>query len=131
MTTEPNSPLLHSILASLEDYKAEEIVAISLIGKSSVADYLVIATGRSSRQVSSMAEGVARRLRDSKKSVLGVEGLQQGDWVLIDAAEIIIHLFKPDIRSLYRLEEMWGLEEQMADSEPPIATMPLTQQAAS
>ncbi|MDI9408187.1 MAG: ribosome silencing factor [Candidatus Pacebacteria bacterium] len=116
MTTEPHSPLMHDIISSLEDFKAEEIVAISLIGKSSVADYLVIASGRSSRQVSSMAEGVARRLREAKKSVLGVEGLQQGDWVLIDAGEIIIHLFKPDIRSLYRLESMWGLEEQEAES---------------
>ncbi|MCX8502009.1 MAG: ribosome silencing factor [Alphaproteobacteria bacterium] len=114
MTKASNDRLLDLILGCLEDHRAEEIVAVSLSGKSSIADYLVIASGRSSRQLVSTAEILSRQLREVGESILGIEGMQQGDWVLIDAGTVIVHLFRPEIRSLYRLEEMWGMEESTA-----------------
>ena len=99
--------ILAAILASLDDDKAEEIVTIPLRGKSSMADHMVIASGRSSRQVAAMAE----KLLDRVKDVLGqnprTEGRDTGDWVLIDCGDIIVHLFRPEVREFYQLEKMW------------------------
>lgn len=95
------------VLASLTEDKAEEIVQISLAGKSAIADHMVVASGRSSRQVSALAE----KLRDKLKSDLGVaskiEGKDIGDWVLIDAGDVIVHIFRPEVREFYQLEKMW------------------------
>ena len=122
VTVVPNHSLLAAVVGCLDDHKAEDIVTISLSGKSSFADDLVIATGRSSRQLLSTADAVTRRLREIGESVLGVEGMQQGDWVLIDAGTVVIHLFRPEIRSHYRLEEMWGMEVFDQDRDPFEAT---------
>jgi len=101
------SKLLDHILHSLESDKAEDIVPIALKGKSEMADYMVIATGRSSRQVQAMAE----KLSDNLKTALGracrMEGKETGDWVLIDCGDVVVHLFRPEVREFYQLEKMW------------------------
>ena len=98
--------LLPTILASLEDGKAEDIVTIELAGKTDIADYMVIASGRSARQVTALTDHLLEAL--PKKWRSSVEGKAQGDWVLIDAGDVIVHLFRPEIRAHYNLEKMWG-----------------------
>jgi ribosome-associated protein len=83
-------------------------VVIDLAGKSSLADYMVVATGRSSRQVTALADQVATQLKKSGRGQVPVEGKAQGDWVLIDAGDVIVHLFRPEVRTYYNLEKMWG-----------------------
>ncbi len=102
-----SSALLSDILASLEDDKAEEIVTIPLAGKSEMADHMVIASGRSSRQVSAIAEHLADRLKQDRGLVVRTEGKELGDWVLIDAGDVIVHVFRPEVRDFYQLEKMW------------------------
>lgn len=101
--------LLGLVSQSLDDDKAEDIVVIDLHGKSSIADYLVIASGRSSRQVASMAEHLAHKLKEAGARRVAVEGARQGDWVLIDGGDLIVHLFRPEVRRFYNLEKMWGM----------------------
>ncbi len=102
--------LLGLVEKSLDDDKAENVVAIDLTGKSSIADYMVIASGRSARQLGAMAEHLQVKLKASGIARVGVEGARAGDWLLIDGGDIIVHLFRPDIRGLYNLEKMWGME---------------------
>jgi ribosome-associated protein len=102
------SALLSAILASLEDDKAEDIVAIPLAGKSEMADHMVIATGRSSRQVGAIAEKLADRLKADRGLYVRMEGKDLGDWVLIDAGDVIVHVFRPEVRDFYQLEKMWA-----------------------
>ena len=90
--------------------KAEDIISIDLTGKSSIADYMVIATGRSSRQLAAMAQHLDEKLTKTGIKKVSVEGLTQGEWVLLDGGDVIVHLFKPDVRRFYNLEKMWGLE---------------------
>jgi ribosome-associated protein len=99
--------LLERILASLDDDKAEEVISIPLKGKSEMADYMVICSGRSSRQVASISENLAERLKAEFGVISKLEGKGQGDWVLIDAGDIIIHVFRPEVREFYQLEKMW------------------------
>jgi len=99
--------LLAEVLASLENDKAEEVVEISLRGKSSMADYMVIASGRSSRQVGAMAEKLVDRLKQDHGLLCKIEGKETGDWVLIDTGDIIVHVFRPEVREFYQLEKMW------------------------
>lgn len=99
--------LLSAILASLEDDKAEDIVTIPLAGKSEMADHMVIASGRSSRQVASISEKLADRLKHDRGVVPRIEGKELGDWVLIDAGDVIVHVFRPEVREFYQLEKMW------------------------
>ena len=99
--------LLAGILASLDDDKAEEVVKIDLRGKSEIADYMVIASGRSSRQVASIADKLTERLKHDHATVAKVEGKDAGDWVLIDAGDVIVHVFRPEVREFYQLEKMW------------------------
>jgi len=99
--------LLDRILASLTEDKAEEIVQIDLRGKSSMADYMVIASGRSTRQVSALSEKLVDRLKQSFGLHCKVEGKDTGDWVLIDAGDVIVHVFRPEVREFYQLEKMW------------------------
>jgi ribosome-associated protein len=94
---------------SLDDDKAEDIVVIDLVGKSSIADYMVIASGRSQRQLGAMAEHLVEKLKAREGIGAGVEGAGQGDWVLIDGGDVIVHLFRPEVRSFYNLEKMWGM----------------------
>lgn len=96
------------ILKSLDDDKAEEIVSIDLAGKSSIADFMVIASGRSSRQVAAIAEHLVARISKETGKKVRAEGKAVGDWVLIDTGDIVVHIFRPDVRSFYNLEKMWG-----------------------
>ncbi|WP_308422407.1 ribosome silencing factor [Aliidongia dinghuensis] len=96
------------MVSTLDDGKAEEIVSIDLRGKSSIADHMVIASGRSSRQVTALAEQIASKLKDMGQGRVSVEGKAQGDWVLLDAGDVIIHIFRPEVREFYKLEKMWS-----------------------
>ncbi len=99
--------LLARVLSSLDDDKAEDVVQIDLRGKTAIGDHMVIASGRSTRQVASMAEKLADRLKQDYGLLCKVEGKDTGDWVLIDTGDIIIHLFRPEVREFYQLEKMW------------------------
>jgi ribosome-associated protein len=105
--TSDSSALLSTILASLEDDKAEDIVTIPLAGKSEMADHMVIATGRSSRQVSALSDKLTDRLKHELGLIARSEGKDLGDWVLIDAGDVIVHVFRPEVREFYQLEKMW------------------------
>jgi ribosome-associated protein len=100
--------LHRSVLQSLDDDQAVEVVSIPLAGKSSIADHMVIASGRSTRQVASMATKLADRLKQDHGKIVRIEGLPTADWVLIDADDVIVHLFRPEVRSFYNLERMWA-----------------------
>ncbi len=99
--------LLKRILKSLESDKAEDAVTIDLHGKSEIADYMVICSGRSTRQVSAISEKLVDRLKELLGYRCKVEGQDQGDWVLIDAGDVIVHVFRPEVRAFYQLEKMW------------------------
>ena len=100
------------VLRSLDDDKALDVVSIPLAGKSSIADHMVIASGRSSRQVASMAQKLSERIKQDMGRPVRVEGLPVADWVLIDADDVIVHIFRPEVRSFYNLERMWAFEER-------------------
>ena len=103
---------LHSlVLRSLDDDKALDVVSIPLNGKSNIADYMVIASGRSTRQVAAMAQKLAERIKQERGRNVRIEGLPVADWVLIDADYVIVHIFRPEVRSFYNLERMWAFEE--------------------
>lgn len=104
------------VLRSLDDDQAVEVVTIPLSGKSNIADHMVIASGRSSRQVASMAQKLSERIKRELGRNVRIEGLPIADWVLIDAEDVIVHLFRPEVRSFYNLERMWAFEE----SAPPV-----------
>jgi ribosome-associated protein len=107
-----NAEALHDlILKSLDDDQAVEVVSIPLAGKSNIADYMVIASGRSTRQVASMAQKLSERIKQDLGRPVRIEGLPVADWVLIDADDVIVHLFRPEVRSFYNLERMWAFEE--------------------
>jgi len=99
--------LLERVIASLEDDKAEDIVRIDLRGKSSIADWMIVASGRSSRQVASISEKLVERLKQGYGVSCKVEGKDAGDWVLIDTGDVIVHVFRPEVRDFYQLEKMW------------------------
>lgn len=100
------------VLQSLDDDQALEVVSIPLSGKSSIADHMVIASGRSSRQVASMAGKLAERIKAASGKIVRVEGLPVADWVLIDADDVVVHLFRPEVRSFYNLERMWAFGDE-------------------
>jgi ribosome-associated protein len=106
--------LLTRIQTSLDDDKAEDLVTIDLTGRSSLTDAIVIATGRSARHVASLAENLARRLKEWGYGTAHVEGLSQGDWVLIDAHDVVVHIFRAEVRAYYDLEGMWSVDETAA-----------------
>jgi ribosome-associated protein len=105
----PDTELLRRIKTSLEDDKAEDIVTINLVD-SSLCDAVVIASGRSSRHVMSIAEHLARRLKEEGYGTRPVTGAAQGDWVLVDAGDVIVHVFRPEVRDYYDLEGMWSVQ---------------------
>ena len=105
------------VLTSLDDDQAVDTVSIPLAGKSSIADHMVVASGRSTRQVASMASKLAEKIKAETGRSARVEGLPNADWVLIDAGDVIVHLFRPEVRSFYNLERMWGFGDTPA-SEP-------------
>ncbi|WP_086438002.1 ribosome silencing factor [Altererythrobacter xiamenensis] len=111
MTASDQSSELHDlVMTQLDDDQAQEIVSIPLEGKSSIADHMVIASGRSTRQVASIAQKLAEKIKQSGFGPVRVEGLPAADWVLIDAGDVVVHLFRPEVRSFYNLERMWGFE---------------------
>jgi ribosome-associated protein len=99
------------VLASLDDDQAVDTISIPLEGKSSIADHMVIASGRSTRQVASMAQKLTERIKSELGRSARIEGLPTADWVLIDAGDVIVHLFRPEVRSFYNLERMWAFGE--------------------
>ncbi len=99
---------LQLVLSVLDDGKAEDAIAIDLAGKTTLADHMVIASGRSDRHVGALAEQLLSRLKDEGRGTARVEGMPLCEWVLIDAGDVIVHLFKPEIRSFYNLEKMWS-----------------------
>jgi len=120
--SENNAPLtsellLEQILKSLEDDKAAEIIKINLSGKSEMADYMVIASGRSSRQVAAISDHLVDRLKQGYGVLSKVEGKAAGDWVLIDAGDVIVHVFRPEVREFYQLEKMWLTPGATASSQ--------------
>ncbi|MEH6787365.1 MAG: ribosome silencing factor [Paracoccus sp. (in: a-proteobacteria)] len=99
--------LLNRILSSLEDDKAEDIVTIDLRGRSAIADHMVIASGRSARQVGAIAEHLAEKFKADTGRSARIEGKDAGDWVLVDTDDVIVHVFRPEVRDFYQLEKMW------------------------
>lgn len=98
---------LNLILARLDDMKAEETVTIDLRGKSAYSDYMIVTTGRSNRHVGAVAENVAKGLKENGAKKVHVEGLPNCDWVLIDSGDVIVHVFRPEVREFYNLERLW------------------------
>lgn len=115
---EPEAGLLvQSVLASLDDTKAEDIVTIDLQGKTSIADTMVIASGRSNVHVGAMADHVLKAFKAAGAPTPRIEGLPHCDWVLVDGGDVIIHLFRPEVRQFYNLEKMWG-QDRPGESRP-------------
>ncbi len=115
------------VLASLDDDQAVETVSIPLAGKSSIADHMVIASGRSTRQVASMAQKLSEKIKTELGRTPRIEGLPTADWVLIDAGDVIVHLFRPEVRSFYNLERMWAFGDApvaVPDAGPSPAPSP-------
>ena len=115
---------LHTlILKCLEDGQAEDVVSIPLAGKSAIADHMVIASGRSTRQVAALAQRIETEVKQKLGRLVRIEGLASADWVLIDAHDVIVHLFRPEVRQFYGLEKMWAFNEdgspvRAADAKP-------------
>ncbi len=109
------------VLESLDDDQAVDTISIPLAGKSSIADHMVIASGRSTRQVASMASKLAQRIKGETGRSARIEGLPNADWVLIDAGDVIVHLFRPEVRSFYNLERMWSFGDAPAAPAAGIA----------
>jgi ribosome-associated protein len=107
------------VLKSLDDDQAVEIISIPLAGKSSIADHMVIASGRSTRQVASMASKLAQKIKEQVGRSPRIEGLPAADWVLIDADDVIVHLFRPEVRTFYNLERMWAFGDEDAKAATP------------
>ena len=105
--TVTSEALLTAILASLDADKAEEVVQIDLRGKSSIGDYMIVCSGRSSRQVGAISEKLGDRLKQQFGLSVRVEGKETGDWVLIDTGDVIVHVFRPEVREFYQIEKMW------------------------
>ena len=113
-----SDPLLKLVLEQLDDDQAQEVVTIDLEGKSSIADHMVIASGRSTRQVAAMAQKLAEKVKQEGFGPVKLEGLPAADWVLIDAGDVVVHIFRPEVRSFYNLERMWAFGDV-----PPVAGM--------
>lgn len=106
---------LHAlVLQSLDDDQAQEIVSIPLEGKTAIADHMVIASGRSTRQVAAMAQKLAERIKHGGFGHVRIEGLPAADWVLVDAGDVVVHLFRPEVRTFYNLERMWAFGDAPA-----------------
>ncbi|WP_300033416.1 ribosome silencing factor [uncultured Roseobacter sp.] len=105
--TSTSDALLATILKSLSDDKAEDVVQIDLRGKTEIGDYMVVCSGRSTRQVSAISEKLAQTIKDTYGRTARVEGKDAGDWVLIDTGDVIVHVFRPEVREFYQLEKMW------------------------
>ncbi len=110
------SDLMSAVIDCLDSHKAEDITSIDLSGKSSFADHMVIASGRSQRQVASLTDYLVRDLKSRGHKDISVQGLEQADWVLIDAGDVVVHLFRPEVRAFYNLDKMWGTDLDETDT---------------
>ena len=106
----PESQMIDVVLRSLDDAKAEQTVAIDITGKSSLTDHMVVTSGRSNRHVSAVADQVVKALREGGFGKPRVEGLPHADWVLVDAGDVIVHIFRPEVREFYNIEKMWAVD---------------------
>ena len=106
-TPSPELKMIDVVLQSLEDAKAEQTVSIDIAGKSSLADHMVVTSGRSNRHVSAVADQVVKALRDNGFTKPRIEGLPHADWVLVDGGDVIVHIFRPEVREFYNIEKMW------------------------
>lgn len=113
--------MLQRVLSSLDDDKAEDVVTIDLRGRSALADHMVIASGRSARQVGAIAEKLVERLKQVTGRTARVEGKETGDWVLVDTDDVIVHIFRPEVREFYQLEKMWMPADALAQLRQPSA----------
>jgi ribosome-associated protein len=102
--------MIDVVLKSLEDAKAEETVAIDITGKSSLSDHMVVTSGRSNRHVGAVADQLVRALREAGFDKPRIEGLPHCDWVLVDGGDVIVHIFRPEVREFYNIEKMWQAE---------------------
>ncbi|MCD7061446.1 ribosome silencing factor [Pelagibacterium xiamenense] len=103
-------PLRDLVLSTLEDAKAEDTIAIDITGKSSLSDHMVVTSGRSARHVSAIADQLVKALKDAGYEKPRIEGLPAADWVLVDASDVIVHIFRPEVREFYNIEKMWAAE---------------------
>lgn len=118
--TEPAvDAVLDIVIATLDKHKAADINSIDLSGKSNMADYMVIASGGSQRQVAALTDYIMRALKEAGVKDIKLQGLEQADWVLIDAGDIVIHLFRPEVREFYNLDKMWGAALSGSDNIDP------------
>lgn len=106
------------VLLSLEDDKAEDVISVPLKGKTEMADYMVVASGRSTRQVAAIAEHLMVKLKGISRHQTKAEGLDTGDWVLLDAGDVIVHIFRPEVREYYQIEKMWMAAEDVLARRP-------------
>src|ERR1700754_4296940 len=106
----PESQMIDVVLKSLDDAKAEETVSIDITGKSSLTDHMVVTSGRSNRHVAAVADQRAKALRDAGLGTPRAEGLPHADWVLVDAGDVIVHIFRPEVREFYNIERMWQID---------------------
>ncbi len=121
LKTDPSKELLTLILTSLDDDKAEDVLSIDLRGKSELADHMVIASGRSTRQVAAIADNLTDRVKAAMNVTSRLEGKQAADWVLIDCGDVIVHVFRPEVRDFYQLEKMWlPLADQARRTRKPV-----------
>jgi len=114
-TDETVREALATVLSSLEDSKAEDIISIDITGKSALADYMVVASGRSHRHVGAIADHLLRDLKTAGFGSAQVEGLPHCDWVLIDTGDVIVHIFRPEVRAFYNIEKMWSADAPAGD----------------
>lgn len=103
-------PLLDLVLTALEDAKAEDTIAIDITGKSSLSDHMVVTSGRSNRHVGAVADQLVKALREEGYAKPRIEGLPAADWVLVDAGDVIVHIFRPEVREFYNIEKMWSAD---------------------
>ncbi|MAA99331.1 MAG: ribosome silencing factor [Stappia sp.] len=108
--TPQRADLLETVLASLEDSKAEDVVTIDITGKSPMADQVIVASGRSHRHVGAIADHLLRDIKDAGHGGAQVEGVPQCDWVLIDAGDVVVHVFRPEVRAFYNIEKLWSAD---------------------
>lgn len=113
------------ILSILDENSAQDVIEIDVAGKSSIADYMIVASGRSNRHVSALADYVQRGLKERGLKDLGVEGLEASDWVLVDAGDVILHVFRPEVRAFYNIEKIWSVP--LPDSIKTIAPADMTE----
>ena len=109
-TPTPEPRMIDVVLQSLDDAKAEQTVAIDIIGKSSLADHMVVTSGRSNRHVAAVADQIVKALREGGFGKPRIEGLPHADWVLVDGGDVIVHIFRPEVREFYNIEKMWQAE---------------------